>query len=55
MAKEKLLNSLQGDSKILYQKKLKLYEENSTIIVEVFFKVYEDITDYKNIEIKGDE
>ncbi len=54
LAREKLLNDLKGDSKILFQKKLKLYEENSTIVVEVFFKVYEDITDYKNIEVKGD-
>ena len=50
LAKEKLLNDLSSDSKILFQKKLKLYEENSTIIVEVFFKVYEDITDYKKID-----
>ena len=49
LAKEKLLNDLKGDSKIIYQKKLKLYEENSTIIIEVFFKVYEDITLYKSI------
>ena len=49
LAKEKLMNDLKGDSKILFQKKLKLYEENSTIIVEVFFKVYEDITDYQKI------
>ena len=57
LAREKLLNDLKGDSKILLQKKLKLYEENSTIIVEVFFKVYEDITDFLNIserdEING--
>ena len=54
LAKEKLANDLKGDSKILFQKKLKLYEENSTIVIEVFFKVYEDITDYKNI-VKEDE
>ena len=54
LANKKLLDSLQGDSKILYQKKLKLYEENSTIIIEVFFKVYEDITDYKRILEEGD-
>ena len=53
LAKEKLLNDLKEDSKILYQKKLKLYEENSTIVVEVFFKVYENITDYKTIKITG--
>ena len=52
LAKEKLLNNLKEDSKILLQKKLKLYEENSTIIVEVFYKVYEDITDYQEISIK---
>ena len=53
LAREKLLNDLKGDSKILSQKKLKLYEENSTIIIEVFFKVYEDITDYERIEAYG--
>lgn len=54
LAKEKLLNELKKDSKILLQKKLKLYEENSTIVIEVFFKVYEDITDYKSINGKDD-
>ena len=54
LAKEKLMNDLSKDSKILFQKKLKLYEENSTIIIEVFFKVYEDITDYRKIETKDD-
>ena len=55
LAKKKLLDSLSSDSKILYQKNLKLYEENSTIIIEVFFKVYEDITGYKKIEIEEGE
>ncbi len=55
LAREKLLSDLKGDSKILLQKKLKLYEENSTIVVEVFFKVYEDITDYKSINSKEGE
>ena len=54
LAKEKLMNELKKDSKILLQKKLKLYEENSTIVIEVFFKVYEDITDYKSINRKDD-
>lgn len=53
IARSKLLENLSKDSKILYQKKLKLYEENSTIVIEVFFKVYEDITDYEEI-IEGD-
>ena len=51
-AREKLIANLPSDSKILEQKKLKLYEEDSKIIVEVFFKVYEDITDF--IEIEGE-
>ena len=53
LARERLIDSLSSDSEILMQKKLKLYEENSKIIVEVFFKVYEDITDYKKI-IEGE-
>ena len=52
LAKEKLLDSLNKDSKILLQKKLKLYEENSKIIIVVFFKVYEDVTDYQRIVLE---
>ena len=55
MAKEKLMDSLKDDSKILLQKKLKLYEENSKIVVVVFFKVYEDITDYQRITLEDGE
>ena len=55
LAKEKLLDSINKDSKILLQKKLKLYEENSKIIIVVFFKVYEDITDYQRIIPKDGE
>lgn len=55
LAKEKLLNTLASNSKIMYQKKLKLYEENSKIIIEVFFKVYEDITYYEIITLKEGE
>lgn len=55
LANKKLLDSLSSDSKIIYQKKLKLYEENSTIIIEVFFKVYEDITDYQKIMVEEGE
>ena len=51
VARSKLLNNLDKDSKILFQKKLKLYEEHDKIIVEVFFKVYENITDYQEINI----
>lgn len=55
LAKKKLLDNIKGDSKILFQKKLKLYEENSTINIEVFFKVYEDITDYQKITFEDGE
>ena len=51
VARSKLLNNLDKDSKILFQKKLKLYEEHDKIIVEVFFKVYENITDYQEINL----
>ena len=50
MAYNKLLKELPSDSKILNQKKLKLIVNNSTIDVDIFFKVYENITDIKRIE-----
>lgn len=51
-AKEKLLETLEKDDEILMQKSLKIIEEDSKIIVEVFFKVKENITDYKNINLQ---
>ena len=53
IAKEKLESNLDSSAKILLQKKLKLYEENNIIVIEVFFKVYENITDYENIQEEG--
>ena len=56
LARSKILAKLPKDSKILSQKKLKIIVNNSTIDVDVFFKVYENITDTKEIEKKlGDE
>ena len=49
-AKNKLLSKLPKDSKILNQKKLKLIVNNSTIDVDIFFKVYENITEVRRIE-----
>ena len=46
IAEEKLLKQLDDDSTILYKKVLKKTINNSTIIVDVFFKVKENITDY---------
>ena len=46
-AKEKILSKLGKNEYIIYQKKLKTILNDSTIRVEVFFKVYEDISQYK--------
>jgi len=46
--KEKIKSKLKEDEKILSYKKLKIEAKKSTIVVEVFFSVYEDITDYEN-------
>ncbi len=53
IAREKLLNELPKDSRILEQKKLKIVVNNSTIDVDIFFKVYENITDVRKIEEKS--
>ena len=53
-AKEKILSTLPKDSKILSQKKLKIIVNDSTIEVDVFFKVYENITDTKKISLEGE-
>ena len=50
LAREKLMLQLQDDEKILYEKKLKTTQNNSTIVVTVFFKVYENITAYEEIQ-----
>ena len=46
LAREKILNRLDTDEYIISQKKLKTTLNNSTINVEVFFKVYENISSY---------
>lgn len=50
LAREKLSSRLNENEKILYEKKLKTKQNNSTIVVTVFFKVYENITSYAQIE-----
>ena len=50
LAREKLLSKLPKDSKILDQKKLKIIVNNSTIDIDIFFKVYENITDTRKID-----
>lgn len=54
LARERLLDTLGKESQILSQKKLKLYTKDSKIFIEVFFKVYEDITEYCDIVIEGE-
>ena len=49
-AKEKIEKKLSEKEYIIDTKKLKVEQNNSKIIVEVFFTVYEDITDYAYIE-----
>ena len=59
LAHRKLKMKLSKDEKILYEKKLKTTQNNSTILVTVFFKVYENITAYEEIledkELKDNE
>jgi len=50
IARNRLLKELSKDSRILSEKKLKIIVNNSTIDVDIFFKVYENITDIKRIE-----
>ncbi len=49
LAEEKLKDKLFEDSKILSKNVLKKEEKDSKIIVEVFFKVKENITDFQDI------
>ncbi len=49
VARKKILAKLPKNSKILSQKKLKIIVNNSTIDVDIFFKVYENITAYEEI------
>lgn len=49
-AKKKILSKLSDKEYIIDTKKLKVEQNNSKIIVELFFSVCEDITDYKEIE-----
>lgn len=49
IAKKRLNDKLGQNIEILYEKNLKITEENSKIKVVIFYKVYEDITEYQNI------
>lgn len=49
LAEKKLKDKLRGDSVVLSKKVLKKRMKDSRIIVEVFFRVKEDITEYQDI------
>ncbi len=51
LAKEKIESRLKDGEYIISQKKLKTFLNDSTIKVEVFFKVYENISQYKKYEL----
>lgn len=55
MAQGKLLNKLGGEDTIISKKVLKKEEKESKILVDVFVKVKEDITDYKDIVIEEEK
>lgn len=50
LAEEKLKQQLSKDDEVISKKILKKYEKDSKIIVEVFFRVKEDITDTVSIQ-----
>lgn len=53
IARDRLQKKLNHDDTILYEKSLKITEEDSKIVVVIFFKVKENITDYKEITDEG--
>ena len=55
IAKNKLRDKLGENIEIIYEKDLKYQEENSKIIVVMFYKVIEDITSYGEIVSESEE
>jgi len=51
IAKNKLKSNLGENIEIIYEKNLKILEEDSKIIVEMFYKIYEDITSYQRLDL----
>lgn len=50
LALKKIKSKLNDDEYIISKKSLNFTSNNSTIELDVFFKVYEDITDYKEVD-----
>ena len=55
IAQTKLKSSLGENINIIYEKNLKISEEDSKIIVVMFYKIYEDITSYQEIALTNNE
>ncbi len=55
LAEEKLKQQISSSSEIMSKKILKKYEKDSKIVVEVFFKVKEDITDISTVDTSTEE
>lgn len=53
LAEKKILNNLKKDEYIISKNTLNFHINSSKIYVDVFFKVYEDITNKKEIDIKS--
>ena len=51
LAYNKLKKKLNDDERIISKKTLNFSSNNSKIEVDVFFKVYENITDYSKIDL----
>lgn len=49
LARKKITKKLKDKEHIIYEKCLKIYEKNSTIELEVFYSIYEDITKYVEV------
>lgn len=54
-ATSKIASTLSEDEHIISKKVLKNVEKDSTIYMEIFFKIYEDITSHENIVISPEE
>lgn len=52
LAREKIMEKLSKEEYIISQKKLKTVINNSTIVTEVFFKVYENISSYQYFSVE---
>lgn len=54
-AHKKIEKNLKGEEHIIDEKKLKVSEKDSKIVLDMFFTVYEDITEYKKIDLTEQE